>query len=324
MVSVSEAQEAIEQGRILWLAGYEDLLKQLPKGRWIGGSIPYFMCDEGGKTTREQIYVTELDPSLAKRLQVKFYNSSTIKNIVKDAPDDGFTLVLIPAFTDVHLAYAQNAPEYEDMFMKPIAGWVTGIHLDDLGTIQPSVVNGGIGEISKDKAVAMHVTLTSGKVARIGIVNILKQGGGDTFEFPDTGFSVKECMVNGIEQNFADYLLQNKVDIKSSLVADYSGAMINVSFQEINEKDKTVSFYAPVFRGVEYKLADAVGDYVSEFQSALPDLNGVVFSCNCVLNYIWGELENKKTGDINGPMTFGEIAYQLLNQTLVYLTIENA
>jgi hypothetical protein len=27
---------------------------------------------------------------------------------------------------------------------------------------------------------------------------------------------------------------------------------------------------------------------------------------------------------MTGPMTFGEIAYQLLNQTLVYLTVEDA
>lgn len=26
-------------------------------------------------------------------------------------------------------------------------------------------------------------------------------------------------------------------------------------------------------------------------------------------------------GDITGPITFGEVAYQLLNQTMVYLTI---
>lgn len=32
-------------------------------------------------------------------------------------------------------------------------------------------------------------------------------------------------------------------------------------------------------------------------------------------------LEGKKTGDVTGPVTFGEIAYQLLNQTLVYLNI---
>lgn len=325
MLTVDQAKAAIEAGKVLWLAGDENLLKQLPKGRWIGGSIPYFMSADGGQTTRDMIYASELDPAVARRIQVKFYNTATISNIAKDSPDDGFTILLIPAFSDLHLAYAQNAPEYEDMFIKPIAGWVTGIHLDDLGSVKPAVFNGGTTETSSDKAVAMHVTLAPNKVANIGIVNIATQGDGDVIEFPDTGFSASTCLINGVEQNFADYLLGINVDTKLPLVADYSGAMINVSFQEIDEDKKTVSFYAPVFSGVEYKLSAPVNDYVSSFQSSLPSLsNGATFSCNCVLNYLHSELEGKTTQGMTGPMTFGEIAYQLLNQTLVYLSIENA
>lgn len=37
---------------------------------------------------------------------------------------------------------------------------------------------------------------------------------------------------------------------------------------------------------------------------------------------MYAHLEGKKTGAIKGPMTFGEIAYILLNQTMVYLTFE--
>ena len=325
LITVNEAKAAIEAGKVLWLAGDEDLLSQLPKGRWIGGTIPYFMSEEGGKTTKTHIYATELDTSVAKRIQVKFYNSGTIQNVAKDAPDDGFTILLIPAFSELHLNYAKNAPEYEDMFIKPVAGWVTGIHLDDLGSVSPRVFNGGTGESSIDKAVAMHVTLAPNKVAHLNIINILKQGDGDTFEFKETGFSAGTCLINGVEQNLADYMIEHNIDTKLPLVANYSGAMLNVSFQEVDPDKKTVSFYAPVFSGVEYKLATPVDDYVTEFQKALPDIEkGLTFSCNCVLNYLYSELEGKKTGHITGPMTFGEIAYQLLNQTLVYLTVDNA
>jgi hypothetical protein len=41
-----------------------------------------------------------------------------------------------------------------------------------------------------------------------------------------------------------------------------------------------------------------------------------------VLNYLHGSLEGRRTGALQGPMTFGEIAYQLLNQTLVQINIE--
>ncbi|MBN2104582.1 hypothetical protein JW835_11135 [bacterium] len=67
-----------------------------------------------------------------------------------------------------------------------------------------------------------------------------------------------------------------------------------------------------------------MGNYVESFESKLPkDLADPDFSCNCILNYLYSELEGKKTGNIVGPITFGEIAFQLLNQTLVYLTIQN-
>jgi len=55
---------------------------------------------------------------------------------------------------------------------------------------------------------------------------------------------------------------------------------------------------------------------------ACADLPEASFSCNCILNYLYGELEGKHTGQVVGPMTFGEVAYQLLNQTMVQMTLE--
>jgi len=46
-----------------------------------------------------------------------------------------------------------------------------------------------------------------------------------------------------------------------------------------------------------------------------------VFSCNCILNYLYADLAGDKALSITGPATFGEIAYVLLNQTLVYLEL---
>jgi hypothetical protein len=116
--------------------------------------------------------------------------------------------------------------------------------------------------------------------------------------------------------------MSNKVDIRLPLVSNYNGTMVNVSFQEIIEQEKTVNFYAPVFKNIEYKLASPINDYITEFTKHLLDeQKSPVFACNCILNYLYSELEGKKTGAITGPVTFGEIAYQLLNQTLTYLNI---
>lgn len=323
LYSVEETIAAIEDGKVLWLAGDEALLEQLPKGRWIGGTIPYFMSPEGGLETKDKIFIHQLDPDVFEKVHIKAYTTNTIHNIMKEAPEDGFSILLLPSSTDIHLHYAQNSPEYEDMYMKPVAGWVVGLHLDDFGSAKPRVFNGGNGQNYTEEALVMHVTLKPNKVANIGIVNIQEQGDGDTFEFSKTDFGAENVFINGVEQNFADYLLENRIDTRQPLVADYAGAMINVSIQGVDEENHTVAFYAPVFSGVEYKLAKPVSDYIGAFMKALPeDAQGVSFSCNCILNYLYSELEGKKTPPMMGPMTYGEIAYQLLNQTLVYLTIE--
>ena len=100
--------------------------------------------------------------------------------------------------------------------------------------------------------------------------------------------------------------------------------MVNVGIQEV--KDNTVNLYAPVFADVEYHFAKPVADYIQAFDKAIKesgsDNDNIAYSCNCILNFLYSDLEGKKTGNITGPMTFGEIAYQLLNQTLVYMALE--
>ena len=110
--------------------------------------------------------------------------------------------------------------------------------------------------------------------------------------------------------NFAEYVTDKKIDTRLPLVANYSGAMINISFQSVDTNNKVVNFYAPVFKDIEYKLAAPVQDYVTSFLSQMPS-NGkdeILFSCNCILNFLYSELEGKTTGGITGPITFGEIA----------------
>lgn len=46
-----------------------------------------------------------------------------------------------------------------------------------------------------------------------------------------------------------------------------------------------------------------------------------LFSCNCILNNLYGKLEGNVTPPFAGLVTFGEVAYHLLNQTLVYAEI---
>jgi len=322
MYSVEELSGLIQKGKSYFVAGDEDLITKLPKGKWIGGTIPYFMSDHGGVVTKEKIFATEL-PDYIKSVTIKYYDEQTIKNVYSEAPENGFSMIIIPALTKIHLSFAMKAPEFNDFAVRPLLGWISAINLADLGKITPKDINGLTGELSADKAIVMQVELTSDYVSEIGIVNIFSQGGGDTIEFLDTGFSAKDVLVNGVKTNFVDYFQSKKLDVKLPLVADYSGAMINVSFQNISTETKIVDFYAPVFSGVKYKQAAIIKDYVNSFNQNLPkDSKQILFSCNCILNFLYSELEGKKTAEITGPVTFGEVAYQLLNQTMVYLNIQ--
>jgi len=324
LCTVQETAELIRSGKILSLAGDESLLAQLPRGSWIAGTIPYFIAEDGGVETREKIFVTELAQADAAHIQIKSYTIDTIKNIARDAPENGYTVLILPATSPVHIEYANRARDYEDMFIKPIVGWISGVHLSDLGKVAPKVANGAVGSLLATEAVAMHVALPDNKMAVIHILNLFRQNSaGDVITFAQTGFSATTCRVNGAEVVLADYIATGKLNLALPLVADYNGAQINTSFQDINEATRQVNFYAPVFAGIEYRQAAAVGDYVHEFEAlAQVAHTEIAFSCNCILNYLYGELQGRKTGDLNGPVTFGEVAYQLLNQTLVYLDIQ--
>jgi hypothetical protein len=319
--SLQEAIKSVESGRSLVIAGDEGLLSKLPQGNWIGGTIPYFMAQDGCKITNDQVFVNDLT-DVCLNTTIKLYELEDLPNINNDAPEHGFSILIIPATSPVHWSYAQDAPNYPGAFMKPIIGWISGIHLDDYGKISPKVFNGMSGNCSEKNAIVMHCTIDDKKNAVINILNLFEQGDGDTITFNDEGFSVNNCLVNGKHWGVADYIREKNINTKLPIVADYCGAKINASFQSIDELSDAVNLYAPVFKDVEYKVAAPVDNYIEAFKKTLPKDASPVFACNCILNFLYSELEGQVVDKMYGPITFGEIAYQLLNQTLVYLEIK--
>jgi tetratricopeptide (TPR) repeat protein len=301
------------------VAGDEHLLAQLPRGNWIGGTTPYLMTDEqGGLTTRELLFVQPLPKAEGSAPQFTAYDAVTIRHITEEAPRNGYTFLLIPAFSAVHLAYGKDAPTYKDLFSHPIVGWITGVHLAELGKAAPKVFNGRTGEVFTDKAMACHVSLPAGKAVDVAIVNIFERSDGPDIRFEADGFEVTDCLIDGERTNFARWLTEREVDTQLPLVADYGGALINASIQSVDQSAGKVVLYAPVFRGRTYRIARPVPDYVQAFKSATAAVSrDVVFSCNCILNFLYGKLEGEHVG-LPGPFTFGEIAFQLVNQTMVY------
>lgn len=322
LLELEEVAALVRSGATLLLAGDEPRLRLLPPGRWIAGTIPYFIGDEGGTVDRQRIFAEELPPAL-ELVDVARYDEERISRVYADLPPDGMGIAIVPAESRVHLSFALNAPRYDRFATAPLFGWVSGVHLSELGAARPKAFDGTTGEALDADAVVMRVRIAPGHRVELGIVNIFEMGDGPAITFPSTGFAARTASVDGRPRDFAEYVGSTGLDTRLPLVADYHGARINVSFQSVDLERGEVRFFAPVFAGVVYRHAKPIADCVEAFASAIPRsaTRDVALSCNCVLNYLNCGLEGRRTGDVVGPTTFGEIAYQLLNQTMVYLTV---
>jgi hypothetical protein len=319
LLDFSKTSELIASGKLLHIAGTEALLRKLPKGNWIGGSTEYFIGEGGGVVTDSELSVLVLDFSEFKILS---YDCGNISNIASDGYDNGLTIAIIPFNSAVHTAYADDAPSYADMFIKPVVGWISGLNLGKSDQT-PIAVNGITGEVFTDKAVALSVAMPEGKRADIKVINIFAQDeASPIIRFTSEGFATDKCLVDGKEVSFADYIAQNEIDTALPLVGDYAGLGVNVSIKSI--ENGIVNFYAPVFADIDYRFAVKIPDYEAAFAAKINEIENKdnIFACNCILNFLYGNLEGKKLDGFFGAITFGEIAWQLLNQTLVYVTIE--
>jgi hypothetical protein len=79
--SIEKVKELIAGKAPVIVAGDEALLRSLPKGNWIGGTIPYFMTPEGGQVSHTHAFVTEV-PEFARSVRiVATYDEQTISRI---------------------------------------------------------------------------------------------------------------------------------------------------------------------------------------------------------------------------------------------------
>jgi hypothetical protein len=322
LATIESVSARVGEGRRLIVAGDEEMLRRLPPGPWIGGTTSYFMSAQGGVTSRDRLFAVEV-PALATGARVAIYDCETIGRIASDSPEVGYTVVILPAFTDLHRRFALEAPSYDQQFMKAIVGWVAGTDIAGAGRATPKVFAGPSAACLDDVAVAMHVELPRGYWAKIGIVNIFEPADGPIIQFPSTSFDASDCTVDGKHENIVDFLREAGCDLRLPLVSEFCGSRINVSIQSVDVPRRRLRFFAPVFEGARYQTARPVANYAEKLAQAIPtNLEAPAFTCNCVLNYLHGQLEGRRTGSLVGPMTFGEIGYQLLNQTLVYLTVD--
>ncbi len=321
LYTLDQAKQIIEQEKLLVIAGDEKLLRKLPKGKWIGGTIPYFMSKKGGVKSKNQVFVNDFS-ECAVDFKINLYSLKNIEQITTDSFENGFSFTLFPHKSNVLEYYALNAQSFKNLYQNPILGWVTGNDIN-INKPLPKVFNGLTTEHSSKRAIALHIKIPDNKVARMEIFNNHTQANGPEIKFPQMGFSGDECEINGEAASLVDYILDGNVKQRTPLIADYSGATICVGVDTVKEYDETVHFFAPVYPDIAYKFAEIVDD-AEQYAKRIPYEKGIVSAFKCVTNYLVLDLEGKKAGKITGPFTFGEIAYLLVNETLVYLIIEDA
>jgi hypothetical protein len=256
-------------------------------------------------------------PDFVTETEIREYDETNIRHIFNDAPRNGFTVLIMPFASPVAVEYSSNVVEYENFAAKPVCGWLSGQPLDIIMTEKSYTASGAGACISSEKGVAMHISLPESKYAEIHIFNPYKQGNGDSIMFEDNKLVVKDAVINGEKRNFAEYLRETGYDMQMPLVANYSGAMINDVICAIGESEVPMS--APVFKYVDYRIA-VVDDAIVE-----PSLvsEQIVFSVTCIGNFIQPDICAQYMRKMNGPVVFGEIAYQQVGQTTVYVTVDD-
>ena len=322
-LSVEETAALIASRAVLFISGPEPLLRQLPRGNWIGGTTAYFMTPEGGVSRDDRLFCTTFDDAVEARTAM--LPSSDFSGLTRHRFVYGFTCIVVPAFSPTLQRYAIHGPGLSGLYNQPVFGWVAGVHLDRVGQDVPMVFDGATGTASADGLAALWVALPETAEVDLDIVNLFTAGDGESIIFPEGGFDVTDCLIDGIPANLARHIAERGVDTTLPLVADYAGAMINVSFQTVDAENGRVRFYAPVVPGTTYRLARPVADYGRAYADAAMQGSATdMLSCNCILNYRYAALEGRSTGGFVGPVTFGEFAYILLNQTLSRLSVHHA
>ena len=319
--SVAEVARLIEAGHMLILAGAEEILAELPPGNWIGGTTAHFLTPQGGIPAARHIFFTDLTP-IALKGECYLADEHEVRDIGRRAPRHGFTLLIIPGYSPLLMRLARDMLDYEGVYNIPLTGWVAAVDLEQIGQRQPKCFAGG-PQGRHDRAAIMYITLPEDFFAQLHIVNLFTPGTGPVIRFPAETFIQREdCLIDSQPANLARYIAKAQIDPRLPLVADHDGALLSVSLLP-DMSANTVHFLSPVCANMEYRFAETVLDYEVELHRAIAALGEAqsMIASVCVLHYRHASLPAWRGLPFMGPVTFGQIAYTILNQTFTCLSI---
>jgi hypothetical protein len=289
--SIPEVLAAITAGESLFLAGSRDVLSQLPRGSWIGGTICYFMAAEGSTEPQGSVYATGI-PEFALGADVADYGLHNLSEIYSDAPPNGFTFLVLPADTEVLRAFAQQAPAWTGFLIRPVVGWVSGVRVDRIGEELPVVFNGRTGGVFEDRCAALHVWLPPGKMANLDTANADETSEAGVLPFPEPGARARETA--------GDLVSPHRAPVARS--ADPS---------------------KPVFPGVDYRFVDFSGMESAGLARGTAALDRRIAQArNCTLNYLYGSLE-RRLSSLPRPSPSGSGTSQQAGQSTIRLLVRD-
>ncbi|MCR5453699.1 MAG: hypothetical protein K6F33_01770 [Bacteroidales bacterium] len=325
-----EVVELIKADHVMLLSGSDKALTGLPKGKWIAGTTPYFM-DEVGKVDEENIFVDDFT-DIAKDAKVEVFDTASIHEIATKGYNNGFIVMTMPIDTEIYFEFSNKSLEYEGIYNNPLVGFVACCNFNDygnFGSLKTFVGAGNYGQLFRNKAAALYVELPENMTARAEIINL------DTIDhstpkvvFPKTSFVQSDCTIDGKPGNIAEYMenyVKPRMGGKSytQMITSQNGALINRDPKVVDVQKGTTSFFSPAYAGDEYYLVKPGNDYLTMFNNALEAKSNVAACFSCISYFFGGNFEGK-TITKNGCYAFGEIAYQLLNKTIVTLEIDKA
>ncbi len=317
--------EFIKQGRIMHLCGNEDTLKGLPKGNWVAGMSPYFM-DGVGKICNDKIYVDDFS-FIAEECEVATFDKTDIAEIAsRNKYGNGFIFIVLPINSEVYFTFANHSLEYEHIYDNPVVGYVSAVRLEEYGKKQPKVAIGSDGILHDAKAAVMYVKVANRLRVRAEIMNF------DTIDyasaplkFPKPGFDQCDCLINGEPGKIGKHLerIKQETGHYPQLITSQNGALVNRDIKYVNAETGEASFFAPIYTEDTYHCVKPNNDYLATFNRRLGRKTDVIACVSCTSYFMQGDFEYRHI-DFNGVYTFGEIAYQLLNKTIVTLEVDLA
>ncbi len=314
------------------LAGCEADLATIPAGCWIGGTVGHFVTPQGSVAAQGTIFFTDFT-ALTSGATWRSFGAADIHELAQHYPANGFALLILPGFSRLLSTVAGHIMEFDGLYNVPLMGWVSAVALNEppatLSGETPKVFAGG-PQAFAERAAVLYVSLPVQYFAQLHIANLFTPGQGPDIRFFRSGqYHAYDCMIGGTSENLARYIQNHAIDKRLPLVADQDGALINMAILAHDTNAGCVTFLTPVSASLTYRFAEEILDYSEEFARAAADveLPHAAHACVCVLHYYFASqtgTANSHQPSITLPMTFGQIAYTILNQTLTCLTIAHS